>query len=119
MTRVLEFKDSDEGNRRFQLIWDGFRMGSMSQKPEERTPEVMRTEGLVRKALKAISTNGAQENDIDHRDLQTGGGTVELEQPQVKLLTKYGWAVQWRPHVLEDAIDALDFVDSAPEADHG
>jgi hypothetical protein len=90
-------------------------MGAMSQKPEERTPDVMRIEGTVRKALKAISTNGAQEDDIDHRDLKTGGGSVELNQPQVKLLTKYGWAVQWRPHVLEDAIDALDYVDASPE----
>ena len=116
--RVIAFEDTDEGNRRFQLIWDGFRMGSMSQKAEERTPDVMRIEGQIRKTLKSISTNGEREDDIDHRDLQTGGGTVELEQPQVKLLTKYGWAVQWRPHVLEDAIDALDFIDSAPEADH-
>lgn len=115
MMRVIAFEGTDEGNRRFQLIWDGFRIGSMSQKPEDRTPEVMRIEGQVRKALKAISTNGAMEEDIDHRDLQTGGGSIELEQPQVKLLTKYGWAVQWRPHVVEDAIDALDYVDAAPE----
>jgi len=115
MIRVLTFEDTDEGNKRFQLIWDGFRLGTMSQTPSDRTPEVMRTEGQVRKAFKTISTNGASGDDIDHRDLQTGGGTVELEQPQVKLLTKYGWAVQWQPHVLEEAIDALDFVDAAPE----
>ena len=119
MIRVLTFEDTDEGNKRFQLIWDGFRLGTMSQAAGDRTPEVMRTEGQVRKALKAISTNGALKDDIDHRDLHTGGGTVELEQPQIKLLTAYGWKVQWQPHVLEEAIDALDFVDAAPEKPDG
>lgn len=118
MIRVLRFNDTDEGNKRFQLLWDGFRLGTVSQTAADRTPEVMRTEGQVRKALKAISTNGAGNEDIDHRDLQAGGGTVELEQPQIKLLTAYGWAVPWQPHVLEEAIDALDFVDAAPEKGH-
>ena len=115
MMRVLTFDDTDDGNRRFQLVWDGFRLGTFSQKPEDRTPDVMRTEWQIRKALKTISTNGSVDGDVDHRDLQTGGGSVELEQPQIKLLTKYGWAVQWRPHILEDAIDALDWADAAPE----
>ncbi len=115
MTRKLTFEDTDEGNRRFQLIWDGFRLGTMAQRPEDRTPDVMRLESQVRKAFKTISTNGSVEGDVDHRDLQTGGGSVALEQPQIKLLTKYGWAVQWRPHVIEEAIDALDYVDMAPE----
>lgn len=118
MLRVLTFSDTDEGNRRFQLVWDGFRLGTVSQRAEDRTQEVMRAEGGIRQALKKISTpntKGAAEGDVDHRDLQTGGGSVELEQPQIKLLTQYGWAVQWRPHVVEDAIDMLDFVDSAPE----
>ena len=119
MTRVLLFEDTDEGNKRFQLIWDGFRLGTLSQAAADRTPDVMRTEGQVRKALKRISTNGAVKDDIDHRDLQTGGGTVELEQPQIKLLTAYGWKVQWQPHVLEEAIDALDFVDAAPKQSDG
>ena len=115
MTRVITFEDTDEGHKRFQLVWDGFRLGTISQKPEDRPPARMRLEGGIRKALKGISTNGTVEGDVDHRDLQTGGGSVELEQPQIKLLTQYGWAVQWRPHVVEDAIDALDYVDAAPE----
>ena len=116
MTRILTFDDTDEGIRRFQLVWDGFRLGTLSQRPEDRTPDVMRSEGSIRKQLKAISTNGAIADDVDHRDLQAGGGSVELDQPQIQLLTKYGWSVQWRPHILEDAIDALDYVDAAKEA---
>ena len=33
-----------------------------------------------------------------------------------KLITTYGWSVQWMPTAVEDAIDALDFVDASPEA---
>jgi hypothetical protein len=114
MTRVLTFDDTDEGIRRFQLTWDGLRLGTLAQRAEDRTPDVMRLEGSIRQRLRAISTNGALADDVDHRDLQAGGGSVELDQPQIQLLTKYGWAVQWRPHVLENAIDALDYVDAAP-----
>jgi len=55
------------------------------------------------------------EGDADGRDLQAGGGSVSLDQPLVKLITTYGWSVQWMPTAVEDAIDALDFVDASPE----
>ena len=114
MIRKVTFEDSDEGRRRFKFIWDGFRAGTMSQKPEARTPDVMRNEAEIRKLLKSVSTNG-EARDIDARDLQAGGGSVSFEQPLIKLIIAYGWAVQWTPASLEDAIDALDFIDSCPE----
>jgi len=119
MTRTITFTDTDEGRQRFRILWDGLRFGTivMSQKPESsRTPEVLRQETQIRKTLKTISTNGAVEGDIDVRTLQAGGGTVLLEHPLVKLLSAYGWAVQWTPTAVESAVDALDFLDSAPES---
>jgi len=113
MTRTITFTDTDEGRRRFKLIWDGFRVGTIGQK--ERSPETMRQEASVRQSLKTISTNGGVEGDADGRDLQAGGGSVSLDQPLVKLITTYGWSVQWMPTAVEDAIDALDFVDASPE----
>ena len=113
MTRTLVFTDTDDGRRRFKMVWDGFRIGTMSQKPEARTPDVMRQEAQIRKSLKTISTNGAVKGDTDARSLQAGGGSVTLDQPLVKLLTAYGWSVQWTPAAVEEAIDALDFVDAS------
>jgi hypothetical protein len=115
MKRIVTFDDTETGRQRFQMIWDGFRVGALTAKPEARTQEVMRLEMAVRQALKAISTNGqVQGDDTDVRALQRGGGSVELEQPQVKLMLEYGWACQWKPTALEAAVDALDHVDAAP-----
>lgn len=118
MTRTVVFSDDEQGQQRFRFLWDGLRAGAMSAKPEERTPDVMRQESQLRKLLKSVSTNGeVAGGDVDARALQSGGGSVSLEQPLVKLLSQRGWSVQWTPFMLESAIDALDWLDASPTED--
>ena len=106
-----------EDGQRFKFLWDGLRLGTLSTTltPEARGPEVLRLEAATRRALKGISTNGATiEGDADQRTLMEGGGVVELEQPEIRLITDRGYLVGWRPEWVESWLDAVDWLDAAP-----
>ncbi len=132
MEREIVFEDSDLGEKRMGLAWDGLRFGTLRAqgkdlillqqgKSSARNRDVKRREVAIRRALKAISLvepSDKENDDSDQRVMKRGDGDqrVVLDQPQLKLLMDYGWDVPWRPQVEEDAQDMLDFLCAAQEA---
>ena len=126
MKHRLSFGDDATHENRFAMLWDGLNIGMLQQPLEKRTKDVKRQEARVRAALRSISVTRDVETDRDRirqkivgqppRHLQPGGGGVTLEHADLRLLIDYGWSVGWGGVMIEDAVDALDFADAAPEA---
>ncbi len=130
MKRLLVFDGGDESKRICVALLMSLRFGrSLTQTAPGKA--VLRQERDIKRAFAVVTepdpekandllcqkcAHKVMERDPVARRLLSGGGTVELIDADVELLTERIDKGPWTGDVSEDMADALDFLVRAPEA---
>ncbi len=122
MTRRLIFTDSDKDRKRFEMLWHAVCVAPMTVKAiiDKRDRKQMKLEGSILDRFEEVSIEHPSGNELPGgMKARTLDGPVIIDMPQdeVSFLIECGASTQWlMPHV-RAALDALEFLEAAPEAD--
>ena len=112
--RILTFKAKD---RRFGFIWQALVLSSL-QEQKKRSFETMRREARLVETLEGISAvveGGTLPSGDPAREV-IAEQTLILEQADIDVLKGYIEDIQWKPTATVGAVDAHDWLGSAPES---
>ena len=128
MTRTVTFDSTNPFHVNcFRYIYGGFISGGSvaAQARSQRPPKdgafdgEIRREAKLLKALKEISKlppNAKLEDPNGLRILKEGATTLALPQDLFSLLMSYMKQAQWTIGVIDEAVDAVDWLDTATSA---
>jgi hypothetical protein len=105
----------------FAIMWEGFlAAGSAKDQQTHRAIAVMRLERSISKKLKAVSVEMEDKfpgADIHTRsirpELKNGDEFITFTQEEFDLLVRYMESVPWKIWKIEEAMNAIDWVNSA------
>jgi hypothetical protein len=124
MIRRFHFDDTPEGRQRFRFAFEALLTRGTPKADQRQSKEDHRSEARILRALKAISdphpdapppTDG--QPDLRMRVLKSGGGTLELQQPDYKRLQDYVQETQWATPLIDLVVDFEDQFDAAEKVD--